>query len=170
MIHPKVSDGATPRTPHSARVTPRGPQRQSSESSDDEYLERGGSGSDSSANWPEDASLGRRNRAWLRFWVWSFLTTKTYPGDSKRRSCILWVTATAYQFLMACAVVFLLVLDSTTQVTVTTPAYWYSELVLTCIWSVEYVLRFWSCVEGQAEVPTSHLRRCRCACERCCTL
>lgn len=78
----------------------------------------------------------------LRFQA-RFLTTKTYPGDSKRCSCILWIFANSYQFFMACAVVFLLVLDSTTDVTVTTSAYWYSELVLTCIWSTE-------CAESQS--------------------
>ncbi|CAE7947146.1 kcnq1, partial [Symbiodinium sp. KB8] len=57
-------------------------------------------------------------------------------------------------------VVFLLVLDSTTQVTVTTDAYWWCELVLTFVWSIEYLLRLWSCVENSAIVPASDLRRC----------
>jgi len=151
MFHGKVRDATA--SPHSRHKSP-------SETSEEDCIERG-SGSDTSANWPDDASHGRRNRAWLRFWVWSFLTTKTYPGDSKRRSCILWIAANSYQFVMACAVIFLLVLDSTTAVTVTTSAYWYSELVLTCIWSVEYTLRLWSCVEGQAEVPASRRKRCQ---------
>ncbi|CAJ1335663.1 unnamed protein product [Effrenium voratum] len=115
----------------------------------------------SSASWPNDATHGRHNRAWLRFWVWSFLTSKTYAGDDPRRSWILWLSASFYQFIMASAVVFLLVLDSTTDVTVTTDEYWIAELVLTCVWSVEYFLRLWSCVEGEPHVPKSGWRRCR---------
>ncbi|CAJ1460601.1 unnamed protein product, partial [Effrenium voratum] len=106
-----------------------------------------------SASWPNDATHGRHNRAWLRFWVWSFLTSKTYAGDDPRRSWILWLSASFYQFIMASAVVFLLVLDSTTDVTVTTDEYWIAELVLTCVWSVEYFLRLWSCVEACALPP-----------------
>ncbi|CAK9102819.1 unnamed protein product [Durusdinium trenchii] len=131
------------------------------DTSDDESLEYAGHSSGSSNHWPDEASTGRNNRDWLRFWVWSFLTTKTYPGDNKRRSCLLWVAANGYQLIMAFAVIFLLVLDSTTDVTVTTSTYWYSELVLTCIWAIEYVLRIWSCIEGQPRVPSAAFARCK---------
>lgn len=48
-------------------------QKAGSDSSD-ESPERGSESG--SAHWPDDASLGRNNRAWLRFWVWSTLFLK----------------------------------------------------------------------------------------------
>eukprot|EP00439_Symbiodinium_sp_Y106_P004950 s1915_g1.t1 len=127
---------------------------------DSSDTETGGTPGPGSEEWPDDAMQGRNNRDLCRFWVWAFLTAQLHPtpGRNHKPALVLWISASMYQLIMACAVVFLLVLDSTTQVTVTTDAYWWCELVLTFVWSIEYILRLWSC--NAAIVPASDLRRC----------
>ncbi|CAE8628355.1 unnamed protein product [Polarella glacialis] len=73
-----------------------------------------------------------------RLWVWMFFNGYEGAPVALRRAAVL------YQGIMGLLLVLLFVADRATDVKVTTEWYWYSELVITIIWSLEFLLRAWS--------------------------
>ncbi|CAE8733714.1 unnamed protein product, partial [Polarella glacialis] len=73
-----------------------------------------------------------------RLWVWMFFNGYEGAPVALRRAAVL------YQGIMGLLLVLLFVTDRATDVKVTTEWYWYSELVITIIWSLEFLLRAWS--------------------------
>lgn len=87
----------------------------------------------------------------LRYSVYAFLN----PQLSRRATL-----ATAYQIFAAATIIGLFVVDSTTAPNVTTSAYWMTEFTLFFVWTMEHMLRLWSCVEHSG-APEDCLSRCK---------
>jgi len=59
--------------------------------------------------------------------------------------------ALSYHLTFSASIVLLFVIDSTTKATTTSTMTWWSELLITVLWLVEFALRIWSCVENYDE-------------------
>eukprot|EP00929_Paragymnodinium_shiwhaense_P058835 TRINITY_DN29473_c0_g1_i1.p1 TRINITY_DN29473_c0_g1~~TRINITY_DN29473_c0_g1_i1.p1 ORF type:complete len:411 (-),score=34.56 TRINITY_DN29473_c0_g1_i1:542-1642(-) len=77
--------------------------------------------------------------------VWRFITADTsLPWGAQ-------MAAFVYQLTFAVYVVAMIVVDSRTDFWVTTSEYWHMELVGLFVWTIEYCLRLWSCVEASED-------------------
>jgi len=89
----------------------------------------------------------------LRRFIYKFLVNHESLTPWCRRSALF------YQVSTALIIVFLFVVDSTTAATVTTDYYWDMECAATLLWTLEYVLRFWSVVEEADQKQLRSFRR-----------
>ncbi|CAK0903397.1 unnamed protein product [Prorocentrum cordatum] len=99
----------------------------------------------------------------LRHVVWQFLTLNV--DLDQRMGLVLRRCAITYMAVNSVCVIMLFVVDQSTRPTDTTAGVYQLQLVLLCVWTVEYVLRIWSCVENIGEDVAEHTQKRRC-CER----
>eukprot|EP00929_Paragymnodinium_shiwhaense_P017115 TRINITY_DN12606_c0_g1_i1.p1 TRINITY_DN12606_c0_g1~~TRINITY_DN12606_c0_g1_i1.p1 ORF type:complete len:500 (+),score=110.68 TRINITY_DN12606_c0_g1_i1:74-1573(+) len=91
----------------------------------------------------------------IREMVWQIITNCSEANA--RMQVVSWF----YQAFSAIYIVALILVDSTTEKHVTTRTYWYMELSITVVWSLEFLLRIWSCVEAMSDKHNPESRRRR---------